>query len=92
MQVPELRRRLRHVHLRTPSFAERRFLQHGVPFGPKQLGYIWMFAGFLGILLQGPTLGRLVKRFGERLLNRVGFAAYATAATCFWASAIRSRC
>ena len=59
-------------------FAQRRFLWHGVPFGPKQLGYIWAFAGFLGILLQGPaTLGRLVKRFGEKALNRVGFAAYA---------------
>ena len=33
-------------------------------------------AGFLGILLQGPALGRLVKRFGERALNRTGFAAY----------------
>jgi DHA1 family tetracycline resistance protein-like MFS transporter len=59
-------------------FAQRRFLWHGVPFGPKQLGYIWAFAGFLGILLQGPaTLGRLVKRFGEKTLNRVGFGAYA---------------
>jgi DHA1 family tetracycline resistance protein-like MFS transporter len=60
-----------------PLFSERRLLWHGVPFGPKQLGYVWAFAGFLGILLQGPTLGRLVKRFGERLLNRVGFAGYA---------------
>jgi MFS transporter, DHA1 family, tetracycline resistance protein len=59
-------------------FAQRRFFWHGVPFGPKQLGYIWAFAGFLGILLQGPaTLGRLVKRFGEKALNRVGFASYA---------------
>jgi DHA1 family tetracycline resistance protein-like MFS transporter len=58
-------------------FAQRRLFVDGVPFGPKQVGYIWMFAGFLGILLQGPPLGRLVKRFGERLLNRVGFAGYA---------------
>jgi MFS family permease len=60
-----------------PLFSERRLLWHGVPFGPKQLGYIWAFAGFLGIFLQGPALGRLVKRFGEGLLNRVGFAGYA---------------
>ena len=57
-------------------FAERRFSWHGAPFGPVQLGYVWMYAGFLGILLQGPTLGRLVKRFGERSLNAVGFAGY----------------
>jgi len=60
-----------------PLFAERRLAWHGVPFGPKQVGYTWAYAGFLGIFLQGPALGRLVKKFGERVLNRVGFAAYA---------------
>jgi len=30
----------------------------------------------LGICLQGPALGRLVKRFGERALNRSGFMGY----------------
>lgn len=60
-----------------PLFAERRFTWHGRPFGPEQTGYAWAWAGFLGILLQGPGLGRMVKRFGERALNRVGFAAYA---------------
>ena len=60
-----------------PLFAERRFTWHGRPFGPEQTGYAWAWAGFLGILLQGPGLGRLVKRFGERALNRTGFAAYA---------------
>lgn len=60
-----------------PLFSERRLTYHGVPFGPVQLGYIWMFAGFLGILLQGPSLGRLVKRFGEKSLMRAGFLGYA---------------
>jgi MFS transporter, DHA1 family, tetracycline resistance protein len=60
-----------------PLFAERRFTWHGRPFGPEQTGYAWAWAGFLGILLQGPSLGRLVKRYGERALNRTGFAAYA---------------
>lgn len=60
-----------------PLFAERRLTWHGAPFGPVQLGYIWAFAGFLGIFLQGPALGRLVKRFGEKSLLRTGFAAYA---------------
>ena len=70
-----------------PLFAERRLTWHGVPFGPKQVGYTWAYAGFLGIFLQGPALGKLVKRFGERALNAVGFAAYAggytTLAFCF---------
>jgi MFS family permease len=61
-----------------PLFAERRLRWHGMPFGPVQLGYIWAFAGFLGLFLQGPALGRLVKRFGERSLNRAGFAGYAS--------------
>ncbi len=60
-----------------PLFSERRFTYHGMPFGPVQLGYIWMFAGFLGILLQGPSLGRMVKRFGEKPLMRAGFLGYA---------------
>jgi MFS transporter, DHA1 family, tetracycline resistance protein len=60
-----------------PLFAERRLEWHGKPFGPVELGYIWAFAGFLGLFLQGPALGRLVKRFGERSLNRTGFGGYA---------------
>jgi MFS transporter, DHA1 family, tetracycline resistance protein len=58
-------------------FVERRITWHGKPFGPEQTGYVWAYAGLLGIGLQGPALGRLVKRFGERALNRTGFAAYA---------------
>ena len=61
-----------------PLYAERRLTWHGVPFGPEQVGFTWAFAGFLGIFLQGPALGKLVKRFGEPALTRVGFAAYAT--------------
>jgi MFS family permease len=57
-------------------FVERRLSWHGKPFGPEQTGYVWAYAGFLGICLQGPGLGRLVKRFGEHALNRTGFAAY----------------
>jgi MFS family permease len=59
-----------------PLFAERAFTWKGVPFGPAQTGYMWAYAGFLGIFLQGPGLGRMVRKFGERRLNRVGFAAY----------------
>jgi DHA1 family tetracycline resistance protein-like MFS transporter len=59
-----------------PLFVERRLAWNGRPFGPEQTGYVWAYAGFLGIFLQGPALGRLVKRFGESALNRAGFAAY----------------
>jgi DHA1 family tetracycline resistance protein-like MFS transporter len=61
-----------------PLFAERRLVWHGAPFGPEQVGYTYAFAGFIGIFLQGPALGRMVKKFGEVALNRVGFAAYTT--------------
>src|SRR5688500_1982300 len=56
-------------------FAERRFTWDGRPFGPREIGYIFGFVGFLGIILQGALIGRLVKRFGEVRLAMAGFAA-----------------
>jgi MFS family permease len=64
-----------------PLVLERRLTWAAKPFGPEQVGYTWAFAGLMGIFLQGPALGRLVKRFGERALNRVGFMGY----TCGYA-------
>jgi MFS transporter, DHA1 family, tetracycline resistance protein len=58
-------------------FAERRLTWHNAPFGPEQVGFAWAYAGFLGIFMQGPMLGKLVKKFGESNLNRTGFAGYA---------------
>ncbi len=55
-----------------PLFAERR-----LHFGPEQVGYAWAYAGLLGIFLQGPALGKMVKKFGESNLNRIGFLGYA---------------
>jgi multidrug resistance protein len=54
-------------------FAERRFFIHGHPFGPKQVGYLYAYSGFLGLIIQGGLLGRLVKRYGEQALARAGF-------------------
>lgn len=54
-------------------FAERRYTWNGHPFGPKEVGYIFAYVGFLGIILQGGLIGRLVKRFGEEKLVAVGF-------------------
>lgn len=56
-----------------PLFAERRFTWDGKAFGPKQVGYVYAYVGFLGIILQGGLIGRLVKTFGEEKLVRVGF-------------------
>ena len=57
-------------------FAERRLSWNGVPFGAKHVGYVFAFSGFLGIILQGGLIGRLVKRFGEVRLTRAGFASF----------------
>lgn len=56
-----------------PLFAERRFVWDNRPFGPQQVGYLYAYAGFLGILLQGPLLGRMVRRFGEPRLAAAAF-------------------
>lgn len=55
-------------------FAERRFTWNGVPFGPREIGYVFGFVGALGIILQGLLIGRLVQRFGEVKLAAAGFA------------------
>ncbi|HEV8551616.1 MAG TPA: MFS transporter, partial [Polyangiaceae bacterium] len=55
-------------------FAERRFVWHGAPFGPKEVGYIFMYSGFVGMIVQGALRqGALVRRVGEPALVRAGF-------------------
>lgn len=56
-------------------FAERRLVWDGHPFTPREIGAVFAYAGFLGILLQGGLIGRLVQRFGEPVLVSAGFAA-----------------
>lgn len=56
-------------------FAERRFTYDGQPFGPREIGYVFGYVGFLTIILQGGLIGRLVKRFGEPALVAAGFVA-----------------
>jgi DHA1 family tetracycline resistance protein-like MFS transporter len=54
-------------------FAERRFTWQGVPFGPKQVGYVFMYSGLLGILVQGSMRqGALIRRIGEVRLVTLG--------------------
>ena len=54
-------------------FAERRYTWNGHPFGVKEVGYVYAYVGFLGIVLQGGLIGRLVKWLGELRLVRIGF-------------------
>ena len=54
-------------------FAAQRYQWNGHPVGAKEVGYIFAYVGFLGIILQGGFMGRLVKKFGERALVRTGF-------------------
>jgi len=58
-------------------FAERRFTHNGMPFGPKEVGYVFAFSGLIGALIQGGGMGSLVKRFGESRLVQMGFATMA---------------
>jgi MFS family permease len=51
-------------------FAEQRF-----GWGTRQTGYLFAYAGLLGIILQGGLIGRLVKRFGEVPLALAGLVA-----------------
>jgi MFS transporter, DHA1 family, tetracycline resistance protein len=51
-------------------FAERRFM-----FGTKEVSYVLTYAGFLGVIVQGGLLQRLIKLLGETKLAFIGFAA-----------------
>jgi len=53
-------------------FAERRFSWQGHAFTPREIGWLYVFSGVLGILIQGGLLGRLVKVFKEPRVIRVG--------------------
>jgi MFS transporter, DHA1 family, tetracycline resistance protein len=55
-------------------FAERRFA-----WTSREVGFLFAYTGFLGIILQGGLIGRLVKRFGEVRLALAGFIAVVVA-------------
>jgi MFS transporter, DHA1 family, tetracycline resistance protein len=57
-------------------FLERRLTWNGHPFQAREVGFVFAYAGFLGIGVQ-TVLGRLVKRFGEPWLVAAGFASMA---------------
>ncbi|MBC7692185.1 MAG: MFS transporter [Methylotenera sp.] len=55
-------------------FAERTYTRHGIPFGVAEVGYLFAYTGFIGLILQGGFIGKLVARFGEEKLIIFGFA------------------
>lgn len=56
-------------------YAQRRYTYNGHPYGAHEVGYIFLYIGFLGTILQGGLIGRLVKWMGEKTLVWTGFAA-----------------
>lgn len=56
-------------------FAERTYRWHGHLFTPREVGYAFAYAGFLGIVLQGGMLRPLTRRFGEGRIVRASFIA-----------------
>jgi MFS family permease len=66
-------------------FAQRRYMWKGHPVGAKEVGYVFAYVGFLGIIMQGGLIGRLVKWLGERTLVWTGFGvASAASAWLAW--------
>jgi MFS family permease len=58
-------------------FAERRFSWQGHPFGVPEIGAIFVYVGFLGLVVQGGLMGPIVRRFGEPALVAAGFLSMA---------------
>ncbi|HEY3458522.1 MAG TPA: MFS transporter [Bryobacteraceae bacterium] len=54
-------------------FAERRYWWNGHRVGVREVGYIFAFNGFLGIIMQGGVVGRMVRWLGERKVVQLGF-------------------
>ncbi|MBV8811888.1 MAG: MFS transporter [Acidobacteriaceae bacterium] len=54
-------------------FAERQYLWNGHHVGLREVGYIFAFNGFIGIIMQGGMVGRMVKWLGEKRVVQLGF-------------------
>ena len=49
------------------------FAEHNYGWGARDTGYLFAYSGFIGALLQGGLIGRLVKKYGEVKLVLYGF-------------------
>jgi MFS transporter, DHA1 family, tetracycline resistance protein len=54
-------------------YCERNLVWNSRPFSTTQIGYLLAFSGLINLSVQTVFIGRLVKRFGEELLVRIGF-------------------
>jgi MFS family permease len=54
-------------------FAERRYTWNGHPVGVREVGYIFAFTGFIGMIMQGGVVGRMVQWWGEARVIQIGF-------------------
>jgi MFS family permease len=54
-------------------FAERYLLWDGDLFTPREIGFTFAVAGFIGLVVQGGMFGKLVARFGEHKVAVSGF-------------------
>jgi MFS family permease len=78
LSQPLPRRRLLQFFAFTASFAVitgglALFLERQFHFGSREVGWVYGVSGFVGAIIQGGMMKRLVKRFGEARLALVGF-------------------
>ncbi|MEZ4401180.1 MAG: MFS transporter [Kofleriaceae bacterium] len=55
-------------------FSERHYTWHGLPFTPREIGFVFAGSAVVGLVIQGGLIRRLVPRYGEVKLATVGFA------------------
>ena len=58
-------------------FSERHYTWNGMPFTPREIGFAFAGSAFIGLIIQGGLIRRLVPRYGEARLAIVGFVALA---------------
>ncbi len=63
-------------------FCQRRFVYQGRPFGAREVGYVFTYIGFMGVIIQGGLMGKLVKWLGEKTLVWTGF--FITSTSSVW--------
>jgi MFS family permease len=93
LRRPETRHNLIRIFLFNLSFTaylsgfalyvEQRYSWQGVPFGAREVGFVYSYLGLLGIIIQGILLGPVVRRWGESrtasgglVLQGLGYGAF----------------
>ncbi|MFT3765702.1 MAG: MFS transporter [Minicystis sp.] len=84
LSQPLARRRLLQFFAFTTSFAVLTgglglYLERQFHFGPRETGWVYGVSGFIGAVIQGGAIKRLVNRFGEARLALLGFVSMVAA-------------